>query len=57
LKLSAENCGQTAAITDPTPITLSVIEEYTVHMGEPTKGGGCELDTPIDLMRDIAVTC
>jgi len=32
-----------------------VIEEYTV--GEPTKGGGCGLDTPIDLMRDIAVTC
>jgi len=30
-------------------------QKYTV--GEPTKGGGCELDLPIDLMRDIAVTC
>jgi len=31
------------------------IEEYTVR--EPTKGSGCELYMPIDLMRDIAVTC
>jgi len=32
-----------------------VIEEYTVV--EPAKGSGCELDTPIDLMRDITATC
>ena len=32
-----------------------VIEKYTV--GKPTKCSGCQLDTPIDLMRDITVTC